>query len=390
MLLAACGDDAASDDGSEDTGATTASTPATGDDTDTPATTDTQDTTGGEETAADTTSGNDDDTDSESESDSDTDTAEVCAEALGLFADDTCETLADGIVPFAPQYILWSDGLAKERFVYLPPDSTIDVSDADVWDFPVGTIFWKHFISQEGVFLETRRFEKTIDTRGPDGWTFATYVWNEEGDDVEAVVNGAENVLGSDHDIPSVADCTQCHSGGASGMTMGPGPMQDELTDVPLGFSAIQLNHDGSDTTLSSLDADGWLDGTVSTTDAVMPGDATATEALGYLHANCGHCHGGSSPAGGMTLWVDVGTATVEESTTYQNTVDVPTGEAPGMGLEDLPDLRIAPGDPENSALPWRMSRRTMDDAPMPPLATEVVDDDGVDAVEAWITSLGG
>jgi hypothetical protein len=58
-------------------------------------------------------------------------------------------------------------------------------------------------------------------------------------------------------------------------------------------------------------------------------------------------------------------------------------------GLEEMPDIRILPGDPDNSAIPWRMGKRTDDDAPMPPIATEVVDDEGLAAVEAWIVALG-
>ncbi len=371
LLLVACGDDGGTADGDPDTTGATTGDETTGG---TASPDDTGDT-GADETATDETD--------------DTAAGPACAEALGLFADETCDAVADGIVSFAPQYRLWSDGLVKDRYVYLPPGTTIDVSDPDAWSLPVGTVMWKHFATEAGVRLETRRIEKVADQDGPDGWEFETYVWNEAGDDVTAVEDGATNVLGTDHDIPSIMDCSNCHSGGANGM-MGAPLDPEQYRDTPLGFSAIQLNHDGSDTTLTSLAADGWFDGTVSTTDAVMPGDATAQAALGYLHANCGHCHGGAEPAKNMTLWIEVGTPTVEASTTYQNTVDQMTDPAPmSMGLEELPAFRIVPGDPDNSAVPWRMRQRTDDDAPMPPLATEVVDEQGVAAVEAWIVALG-
>ena len=44
---------------------------------------------------------------------------------------------------FAPQYPLWSDGMSKQRAIYLPPGTTIDAADPNDWNFPVGTKFWK-------------------------------------------------------------------------------------------------------------------------------------------------------------------------------------------------------------------------------------------------------
>ena len=48
----------------------------------------------------------------------------------------------------------------KTRWVYLPPDTTIDTSNMDEWNFPVGTKFWKQFVVG-GVIVETRMLHKT-------------------------------------------------------------------------------------------------------------------------------------------------------------------------------------------------------------------------------------
>jgi hypothetical protein len=48
---------------------------------------------------------------------------------------------------------------------------------------------------------------------------------------------------------------------------------------------------------------------------------------------------------------------------------------------------RIVPGDPDNSALLYRMTQRTQN-IQMPPIATEAVDPVGIDLVRAWIQSL--
>ena len=44
-----------------------------------------------------------------------------CAPELELYQDGNCERLVDGIIEYAPQYPLWSDGTVKYRFAYLPP-----------------------------------------------------------------------------------------------------------------------------------------------------------------------------------------------------------------------------------------------------------------------------
>ena len=48
---------------------------------------------------------------------------------------------------------------------------------------------------------------------------------------------------------------------------------------------------------------------------------------------------------------------------------------------------RVVPGDPEHSALLYRMRQRG-NIGQMPPIATERVDPDGIEAVRQWIEGL--
>jgi hypothetical protein len=48
---------------------------------------------------------------------------------------------------------------------------------------------------------------------------------------------------------------------------------------------------------------------------------------------------------------------------------------------------RIVAGDPDQSAIAYRISQRTMY-TQMPPIATEFVDDAGMAMIRAWISSL--
>ena len=72
----------------------------------------------------------------------------------GLYADFALRTPAPGVLTFAPQYPLWTDGAAKRRWISLPPGEAIDATDIDNWQFPIGTRLWKEFA-----------FERAVETR---------------------------------------------------------------------------------------------------------------------------------------------------------------------------------------------------------------------------------
>ena len=105
----------------------------------------------------------------------------------GLYAPGTARMVRDGIAAFSPQYALWSDGAEKRRWLFLPPGTFIDASRPDEWVFPRGTRLWKEF-ALDGRPVETRYIERLRD----GSWRFATYVWNEAGD--EAVLAPEQGV----------------------------------------------------------------------------------------------------------------------------------------------------------------------------------------------------
>ena len=146
----------------------------------------------------------------------------------GLYSEPATHRVDERNLRYSPQYPLWSDGAVKRRWIFLPPGKTIDTSDPDLWDFPVGTKVWKEFAF--GRRVETRYMEKVSAER----WNVATYVWNDDETDAvrapdEGIRNHAEIVPGKRHDIPGVGDCASCHEG--------------RRIQV-LGFSALQLSRD--------------------------------------------------------------------------------------------------------------------------------------------------
>ena len=117
-----------------------------------------------------------------------------------------------------------------------------------------------------------------------------------------------------------------------------------------------------------------------------VPGDPVAQHALGYLHANCGTCHN-DSPDGvklvDLNLWLDVGHAEVADTAAFKTAV------AQANRLFNIHGVRqrIAPGNPAGSSIDYRMGERG-NNAQMPPVATEQVDEEGRAAVRAWLEAL--
>jgi hypothetical protein len=304
-----------------------------------------------------------------------------CNGPPGLYVPGSCSKLAEHVRSYRPKYELWGDGATKERFVYLPPDTQIDTSNPDRWAFPQGTRFYKTF-SLDGVRLETRVIEKTAAAASVDSWTFTSYAWSQDQLSVApADAAGVSNVLGTAHDIPAQAQCKSCH-------TM---PNLDGVN----GFGAIQLNHSQTTTSLDCLISEGLLVNGTSTTlnvsaeSARIPGDHEAQAALGYLHANCGHCHGGPTPRANLALWSLVGTQSVSDAPAFKTaSCQCLTRWGGRTNADGEPYVRrIVSGHAETSAIIGRMNVRAAGEQ-MPPLGTEVVDAQGVAAVSAWIDSL--
>lgn len=281
--------------------------------------------------------------------------------------------LGAGVEPFTPAASLWSDHMHKQRYVWLPPGSTIDTRDPDDWQFPVGTKLWKEF-SYEGRRIETRLLEK----RGYD-WRAATYRWTEDQTNALSLTDGERNVPGTFEDryeVPAVSDCRRCHQG---------------ARDQILGFSAVLLaGDDAQGLTLRNLQESGRL--SASLPDVKVPGTPVERAALQYLHVNCGlACHNPSFEAEawwtGFYLKLNVrDLASVANTAAHRTGVGQDSYIVDPYGSGRYLKL-IAPGDPRRSAVVYRDGQRGSE-MQMPPLATHSVDEAGLAAVTAWISSL--
>jgi hypothetical protein len=306
----------------------------------------------------------------------------------GLFIEGSTTEVQPGIVPFSPQYPLWSDGATKRRWISLPRAAFIDATRPDAWVFPPGTRLWKEFS------LGRRRVEtRYIERRADGSWQYATYVWNE--DESNAVLAPAEGIAAHRPDstsderyvIPSEPDCRACHEGAA----------------VPvLGFSALQLSPDrdplaphadppgSGEIDLRTLVARGWLRNLPQTLSEKPPRIAAASPteraALGYLHGNCGHCHAAPSESGasvpvGMVLAQPIADP-VRAKEMLSALINGASRFRPADARAPLP--LVAPGAARDSVLTMRMRSRDPR-VQMPPLGTAIPDSVGLALIERWI-----
>jgi hypothetical protein len=275
----------------------------------------------------------------------------------GIYTDIGTKTLNPKLQLFAPNNVLWSDGAVKTRWFQLPDGAVIDSSDMNHWKFPVGTKFFKEF-ALDGKRLETRLIWRVADTGYFEKDTLVgAYIWNDTETEAYFAKAGGENLRGTDHDAPAADTCWKCHVGEAGNV---------------LGLSALQTG-DVSKLPLSAPPPAGTV-------------YEAPNKALGYLHANCGHCH---NPRGGgwqdsqMILRLDVEETDAATTKIVQTTVGQDLEAWLGHGYAK----RIVAGDPDQSAIFFRMSQRAMN-VQMPPVATEFTDDTGLALVRAWIQSL--
>lgn len=297
-------------------------------------------------------------------------------ECTGLYADIARKKVSAGAIPYAPAFVLWSDGAAKQRWIFVPAGKTIDNSRPNDWQFPVGTRVWKEF-SVADKRVETRLFQKVRSDR----WLYGTYVWDADqasaafsfGGDIE--IDG-----GQSYHVPTQDECADCHDG---------------AVDSLLGFEAVSLGLAGAEVlTLARLAKYGWLSEQPERVALAVGDDGTglAAQVLPLLHINCGtSCHNASANATAnltsQNLRLDVTQLDGREPDAGWSIIRTTVRRA-AEGTQWGGGTRIVPGDPESSLAFQLMSARTGGNGQMPPIASRVVDHAAVELVREWISAL--
>lgn len=215
----------------------------------------------------------------------------------GIFADLNTQVPSHGVIEYDINSHGWFDGAVNRHFVAIPNGETIDVTNENQWDLPVGSVLVKHL--DLPVDANTSEpFETSVLFRQENGnWVAANYEWNAQGTDATLVeetrigvmkqqwVDGA--LVSVNRTVRAGASCDSCHTGDSAE------PRDMELRQLNRDFAYPGL----TDNQASVFSAIGLLNSAIASADTfVNPADTSAdlqARALTYLDTNCSGCHGG-------------------------------------------------------------------------------------------------
>ena len=225
-----------------------------------------------------------------------------------------------------------------------------------------------------------------IEKRHDGSWHFSVYVWKEDGSDAELAptsgmrlaLQGAPNNY---YRVPSVGDCKTCHEGPA----------------VPvLGFTALQLSPDRDSRaphsepratdevdlyTLVELGLIRNLSQTlIDQPPRIRANSDDERAALGYLHANCGHCHNDPAQSDGSVL-LDLLLA--------QYVTRADSSDAVLRSLKGMPGrFQVADASAKDRTELLTLRMRSRDSrVQMPPLGSQIPDVQSLSLIERWIST---
>lgn len=298
----------------------------------------------------------------------------------GAFSDLTNLTPAAGIYAYDVNLPFWSDHAVKRRWFSIPNVSDKMTFSADgFWNFPAGQVWIKHFDieMQRGVPASTRRLETRFLVKTSTGAYGLSYRWREDGTDADLVSSaGFEEPLSIEvsgsatnqvWSYPSRSQCFSCH--------------QPE-NNYALSFHTRQMNRDGElgNDQIDQLHCAGFLNSTPEESRSLRAhpslNDTTVSREArvrAYLDVNCAMCH--RSDTSSTPALFDARAPTPTDLTGLIN----------GSLADDLGDSSnrvVVPGDSGHSVL---LSRLNGTASRMPPLASNVLDQEAITLINDWI-----
>ena len=306
-----------------------------------------------------------------------------------------------GCVPYEMNVPFWSDGAGKFRWVCVPNDGSHDSESEQIafsengdWEFPVGSVFIKHFELDVNPNdpASTIRLETRFLVHGESGYYGVTYRWNESGTDATLLTTAEDETytiqtetgpFEQEWHFPGRDECLICHSSVARG-ALGPNTRQLHRSMVypSTGIEANQietLNALGLlNPPIPSSEVESFLDTALRATPTESVESSLSARARSYLDSNCGYCH----QPGGVRANFD---ARLTTPFADQDLVHGDLAESLGIDGEAV----LVPGDLERSVLFVR-ANSAGEFLSMPPLAKSLVDTEGMAVIAEWIDALEG
>ncbi|MES2660489.1 MAG: cadherin domain-containing protein [Verrucomicrobiota bacterium] len=313
---------------------------------------------------------------------------------LGIFADLTDLSPNPGVLPYTPNLTFWSDGAEKKRwFVIKNTSDMIGYSQDGNWSFPSGMVWIKHFdfdLNRSNPGTLMKRLETRVLVRNATGAYGVSYRWNEAGTEAFLSPNSDEDFPINYTDgtgapvsigwhIPSRSECMSCHTA-TGGHALSMNTRQFNLVNSISGQSGnlISLLSDGN-----YLDG---FSGSPNTLPRHHPPNETSVDleerVRSYIAVNCAYCH---QPGGGTPdSWDGRAHLTLAQTGMLY-------GHPASEATTDLTDHIVRPGDKANSAIWNKINARSVINgsyngySQMPPLATNVFDNEGIALIGEWI-----
>ncbi len=317
----------------------------------------------------------------------------------GLFTDTENQVPTVGVVEYSINAHHWADGTTGRQWFALTQGTEGDkITQYKRSNWEVGQVMGHFSFPHDAVFAKTvsiqtdpadastkRRLETQILHRFKDEFKAYNYIWNAEQTDAVLQPNKpaytelevkdpiAKLTGGVRKQIWTHASrdqCALCHIWSAGTVH---------------GFKVDQLNRRHANETDNQLDkffALGLLDRVPEKTGpATSPTDPDASledRAREYLSLNCAHCH---RNGGGGTAAIALNKSVALKD---MRMIDQPAAQG-GFGITN-PHV-ISSGAPGRSALLYRLAKTGP--GHMPHFGTNVIDQQGVQLISDWITSLG-
>lgn len=304
----------------------------------------------------------------------------------GFFADLVDLAPNPGVAPYGVNLPFWSDYAVKQRwFVVTNLVDGFGYNRDEAWGSVPGMMWVKHFdIDLDRGNTNTRhRIETRVLVRTTNGVYGVSYRWNnagteaylspDMGDIVDLPVTNGGNPAVQRWSIPSRSECVVCHNASAG---------------YVLGLNTRQLNHTGTlfsatGNYIDLLAAAGYFTNAVEDAHLlprhVRPDEnaySLEVRARSYLAVNCGYCHRGvGSPV--PAAWDGRAQVPLAEC----GLIRTPASDNGG----DTNNLLIVPGDEFHSII-WDRIAVANGFTRMPPLASSMLDYDGIQLVANWIT----
>jgi uncharacterized repeat protein (TIGR03806 family) len=295
------------------------------------------------------------------------------------------------VLPYDLNTPLFSDYAHKARFVWMPQNTPIDYTDADIPQYPERTIFIKNFYylaDERNTESSKTIIETRLLVRRDTGWMAITYLWNNAQTDATLDVAGGFkpiswiNSQGNTHSvnyyIPNKNDCKSCHNQADAIQPVGP-----NMRNLNKSFDYA----DGTQNQLTRWQNAGLIKNIPPNPQKLPdwddPTSATLPErARAYLDVNCGNCHSPQGYANNSGLFLNLS----EQNPTQYGVCKPPVAAGQGAGglLYD-----IVPSNPDSSILIFRMES-SQTDIRMPEIGRSLMHTEGVQLIRDWISSLPG